>query len=373
MGYDFNDLVRGNFDIEEIYSILDIIVSGLWFRDRNEMLNSLGKRFWNELPDAFLKSYIMEIINPPSIEALKKSCIYHDIVFKELKFGDAIISFNYDLIAEASLLITKKWSEFNGYGFYCPEILFNEEIYDIDKSISKLNPNQIEENFSDILLLKPHGSINWRTISRPRKDIFSLSIPTEKKPEQIIKQSFHEELLDVNVSELKRITINPFAKILKKEIAYDNILPIESINFWDDMYLKANFFGKAMIKHDAYKIARKEFNTFIIPPTIYKFTSLQPYEIINVWSKIKIALSNAKRILCIGYAFREADLQFNTLFRLAIKNNENRNLKIGIIDPKKDDIKRKLEKFFNKKLEIKLLGEKLSEVPNINLKSFFNE
>ena len=109
------------------------------------------------------------MIYKSSIDALNQPCFYHNKVFKELKKEDTVISFNYDLIAESSLSRLGKWSEFNGYGFYCPETLEKDYsvlkhkhniFYDPEKYWNNDN-YQIKDNLSEIILLKPHGSINW--------------------------------------------------------------------------------------------------------------------------------------------------------------------------------------------------------------------
>ena len=84
---------------------------------------------------------------------------------------------------------------------------------------------------------------------------------------------------------------------------------------------------------------------------------------IQIWSMLKETLSKVKRILCIGYSFRDADLQFRTIFNLALKNNKNLNLKLGIIDLKKNEIVEKLRYSLNKiSIKIEPICDYLSEV-----------
>jgi len=116
------------------------------------------------------------------------------------------------------------------------------------------------------------------------------------------------------------------------------------------------------------------FGPYIIAPSIFKFNTPQPYELIQIWSILKEALSKAKRILCIGYSFRDADLQFKTIFNLALKNNKNLNKKLGIIDLKKNEIVEKLRYSLNKiSIKIEPICDKLSEVDadDTIIKNFF--
>lgn len=368
IGYHIEDIFKGNPDIEKIFSILDILSTGLWFKNEKDYYNEVGK-YLKILPNDLLRSFIIEMICQPSIEALNNPCIYHDRIFEALKNGDIVISFNYDLIAESSLYKMGKWSEFNGYGFYCPEILFEEKkeffssIYDAEKYWLDLEECDVKDDLSKIILLKPHGSINWilREGSR-KKELFNLS-------------SFHEELFGIKNHEgSKRIDIIPLKKILKekKEIIHLPIEVFEIINDLSEAFIAnpENFTLFPRIIEFSYK--RLYYSSYIIPPSIYKLTSLQPYEMIEIWSIIKNVLFKAKRILFVGYSFREADLQFNTIFNLAIRNNENKDLIIGIIDPKKNEITKKLKYSFER-IKIEPLCDYFSEILDIDLGSFFNK
>ena len=369
IGYPIEDIFKGNPDIEKIYSVLDILSTGLWFRNANEYYNELGK-FLKILPTDLLKSFIIEMINKPSIEALHNPCVYHNRIFEELNSGDIVISFNYDLIAESSLYKTGKWSEFNGYGFYCPEILFKEEkeffssLYDIEKYWSELKDNDIKGNSSKILLLKPHGSINWILRGGSRKKEWS-DLP-----------SFHEQLFDTNkIGGRERIEVKPLKKILHENKELIITQPIKDLELVQDFYeeLKAdpdNLDAFSEVKRFSYRGIFK--GSYIIPPSTYKLTSLLPYEMIEIWSILKRALFKANRILFVGYSFREADLQFNTIFNLAMRNNESKDLKIGIIDPKKNEITKKLKCSFER-IKIEPLCDYFREISDIDLSSFFNK
>jgi len=105
---------------------------------------------------------------------------------------------------------------------------------------------------------------------------------------------------------------------------------------------------------------------------MYKLTNfIYPKEFIEIWSKIKLALILARRILIVGYSFRETDLHFKTLFNHSIFNNKTKDLKIGLIDPDEGIVKKLRKKYST--VGIQHLGTSISEVFNIDLDLFFNK
>jgi len=228
IGYHEKDLLNGKHDIEKIFSIIDILSTGLWYKDSMEYFNEVGA-YLKIIPNDLLRSFIVEMIYKSSIEALNQPCVYHDEVFNELKRGDTVISFNYDLIAESSLSRLGKWSEFNGYGFYCPETLkkdysvtkvMDDILYDLEKYWSK-DSYQFEENLSEIILLKPHGSINWLLDNGPRtKDNIGLDSHT-----------FHDDLFGLKkIGGPSRIDLITLKNILNDDKEIIEWLPIKNID-----------------------------------------------------------------------------------------------------------------------------------------------
>lgn len=373
-GYSFHNLLEGEVDIEEVYSMLSIFSSGLWHKNHNEMLNEIegNTGFSFITPSDLLESLILEILNPCSMEALNKTCIYHDQLFRKLKKGDSIISFNYDLIADASLYKNQKWSEFTGYGFISSEINYDyfykyKYLNTLYKGYNFKN-NSIQNKLSDILLLKPHGSLNWIQEPTERESIKSLlnnNIHETKLP------NYQEILLKLQANKLKKIIVNSFNNILRKGLAYMPPLPSEAKNIIDEMYENANLFGKASLEEDKI-INYRDYGSFIIPPNIYKLTNfIYPKELIEIWSKIKLSLIFARRILIVGYSFRETDLHFKTLFNHSIFNNKTKDLKIGVINPDEGIVKKLRKKYST--VEIQHLGTSISKVVDIDLDLFINK
>jgi len=377
IGYSEKDLLKGKHDIEKIFSIIDILSTGLWYKDSIEYFNEIGT-YLKIIPNDLLRSFIVEVIYKSSINALNHPCVYHDKVFNELKRGDTVISFNYDLIAESSLSRLGKWSEFNGYGFYCPETLkkdysirevMDNILYD-PKNYWTNDSYQFEDNLSEIILLKPHGSINWLLDNGSRiKDNIGLD-----------SHAFHDNLFGLKkMRGPSRIDLITLKNILNDDKEIIELLPIKNIDVliepMEEAY-KTNPNKRWILSGEIKSLSytRLIFGPYIIAPSIFKFNTPQPYELIQIWSILKEALSKARRILCIGYAFRDADLQFNTIFNLALKNNKYLNKKLGIIDLKKNEIVEKLRYSLNKiSIKIDPIFDELSEVDvdDTIIKNFF--
>ena len=60
------------------------------------------------------------------------------------------ITFNYDVFLDRALFATHQWSPLGGYGFHCPSSL--DTVAQMDEGVAGYG----------ILLLKLHGSVNWR-------------------------------------------------------------------------------------------------------------------------------------------------------------------------------------------------------------------
>jgi hypothetical protein len=324
IGYNLKDLEQGNPNLEEIYTVLHVISLALWHKNETEFIEEIGQDFWKVSPVYFLESFIIEVLDISSINALKKTCTYHDKLAKYLKNGDCIIDFNYDLIMDSSLINNTHWSEFDGYGFNCYDFLEENKI-DYDEQKNKK---------SFIKLLKLHGSINWK-ISKSHYKLL------DNKENVFHYKSFREKLFDKPDQEYQlKIGVNSLKKV--KDHCHSGYLAPGTQDFYDELATKIE-------KDDIWKISGMQkplMDCFIVPPTLMKFGEDEmPEQLIEIWSNANYFLKNAERIICIGYSFPTNDVHFTTLFRLAISNNKKRNLSIEIVDPV-ESIADKLKKIF---------------------------
>jgi hypothetical protein len=316
IGYPESQLNQGIPNLEELYSVLQVLSKGIWHTNDEEFIAEIGKPFWKVPPVSFLESFIMEVTNISSIRALKKPCKYHDSIVSKLSKGDTIISFNYDLIVDASVTKSKHfWSELDGYGFPCIELLnWHENKYDSNLS-------------SDLALLKPHGSLNWKLYSR---NLFQQTINnTKQEPSiQISIPSFHERLNRFKSGNKAKIEVRPLDEIKKQ--AYEGPLGISTAHFYDELMTRVPMEEQWKF----HGVETPETNTFIIPPSLSKFGELNiPEPLSQIWSTIRDALTLARTVLIIGYSFPATDLEFNTLFRLSMKNNQAKKAKILLVNP----------------------------------------
>lgn len=307
LGITLSDLKKGTPNLEELFALLESLSSGIWYRTENDYLIDLGDHFWKVLPIDFLESFIAEVLNAPSSEAIHRPCKFHDLIIKKLNTGDTVISFNYDLIADASIAANWNWSEFNGYGFWA------FDSYEEHKS------DNFETKLSDILLLKPHGSMNWE---------FNNIIDIEQINSNYVHTPFPERIK----GNYSRMTNSVEVKLLSEinNAAFTGRLHARSADFWDEL-------KKSVPKDELWRlkgVERQKRQLLIYPPSFNKFgADPLPEEINQIWSKIYKALLKASKIVCIGFSFTPTDVQFSTLFRLAMSKNKNSDLIIDIVNP----------------------------------------
>ena len=107
--------------------------------------------------------------------------------------GGNIISFNWDILFEETMMATGKWSPKDGYAINFKEIIYKNEEDKRKKMINEINSN----NF----ILKPHGSINWYN-------------KNGKMNEQILLIQLNPNLRSGNFGLLERLENNCYSSIV---------------------------------------------------------------------------------------------------------------------------------------------------------------
>ena len=134
---------EGHIDIERLMTRLDARMPYDYAHDAGNAANEYGF-FLTELKRAFLNR-LQEArqgdVGREELDRFAKYCADN---------GCCCITFNYDDFLDEALNRTGHWNPYRGYGFYCRSS--GDGITGI--SVGKMD--------SHLLLLKLHGSINWR-------------------------------------------------------------------------------------------------------------------------------------------------------------------------------------------------------------------
>jgi hypothetical protein len=317
IGYSLKNLDAGNPNLEELFTVLQTISTAIWYTSRKEYIESVGDDFAKMRPIDLLLSFIIEVLDAPSLSARSRPCKYHRRLFSSLRPGDTIITFNYDLIADFSLRAEHNWNEAGGYGFAC-----HSRMVDLNsKGLFDINMP------CDVALLKPHGSLNWQL------EKYSLPSPLAGEPSvlQYRRKPIREELLGRQLTgEGLGVRVEVTALDDIEDHCY-NYLPIDAFHLNRKLLGGMNADERHLFFSDGVTIYN---SAFIVPPSAYKFGSNDiPADLIEIWAHMNTALSTAGEILCIGYSFPLTDVEFSSLFRLALLQNSRSGLEVKIVNP----------------------------------------
>lgn len=251
-------LAKAYLDLDNIETLFGALEFGLMI---NKFGNKKGKEIEN-LRDSLIRVIVTTIeysINYQYTYHYKNdnSKIYPMPVFieffdklklRESKCNFSFVTFNYDLIIDIGL----------------------------NSSLMKYNYSFEDMEFSEIPLLKLHGSLNWFT---DKEKINVCPFPNETDIKNIIKENSSLDSDDFNSNRSEQEIVRKF-------------LPIGS------------------------QIIKKGKLPLIIPPTLNKFKYHEQLK--NVWRKAASVLSEAEVIIIIGYSMPETDVFFKYLYSLGI-------------------------------------------------------
>lgn len=140
--YDSSSRLTNDPDInlEEFYSEIE---------NDTRLADETRSKIIKILDEIIFKAIVVPIValrNDPN-----KTCPYHCSLAKLLKPGDTIINFNYDCLADDALLhFCDYWHPITGHGF------------EFDDFFGGALPYKARIFKSQVLLLKPHGSVTFR-------------------------------------------------------------------------------------------------------------------------------------------------------------------------------------------------------------------
>ncbi len=276
-----------NDDIERLNSVV-------YEKFRVELSNkNMPEAMWlnaihNELTFIFT-SILNEIQNGPTSK-------FYKTIAANIGSNDVLITYNWDTLLDIALFENSSWCCDTGYSF-CPNYIYRNEW---------VKP---ENNLSEVLLLKLHGSTNWLT----SHTIFSNEEPTFS---HVGKPS------DINVFES---TLNPYP-------CFDGRYMAGYRNFTYGYY-PPNILAKPNVP-DGYTRVRSimrngqnvkgespeygvESMPLIIPPIQDKEYDKYGSLFKQLWLNASIALTESDRIFIVGYSFPQTDTATISLFTTA--------------------------------------------------------
>ncbi len=315
LGLPRKSLLDGETDLEALYVTLEAVSTGLWYINLADYRQAVGEDFHFTTPADWLRDLMVQVLEPPSLEAIRSPCPLHGRLFESLEQGDSVISFNYDLIADSSLAQSGQWFELAGYGFLDSALLREKHFEDSDV-----------ERPCAVSLLKPHGSLNWRL-----EPAIYLARGDDVTHSKLGPVPVRQELLGTQGKKgTERLEITPLSSLPGKAGSYS----VGSTVAWAKYYrklLRDNPGNSEMILDRG--ISKASGAPLIVPPGYYKFRAEQlPSALVDVWSAVWRALRGADRLVCVGYSFPATDAEFLALFRIALAARQD-GTAIEIVNP----------------------------------------
>ena len=219
-------------------------------------------------------------------------CDYHDVLARWLTPGDAVVSFNYDLLIDRSLGATGTWFQDDGYGI------------DFTKHGTRQGDDAVwrtpRRTTSAISLLKPHGSLNWLYPRNSWDSVMNMSLQPDRPMKEAPSQLYCLDDLHANFEE-----------------------DYPTYEWWE----------RYDIEHEGYTF---DLHSLIVPPSLSKpYRTFEP-QMGKLWGVISEAiLTKVEEIFLIGYSLREDDTRTRWILRKAARQAEKLK-RIVLIDPSDD-------------------------------------
>jgi hypothetical protein len=193
---------------------------------------------------------------------------------KGLDRRDTIITFNYDTVVEDAL---------RGLGL-APDYGLPDELVEYVDSRERVEG----AGKNSILVLKPHGSVNWAALS-------------PEQQERLVRKFLQveiDQLIDegtVNAESLRKLSARSFEKApIRRLRVYKDYEPLRKDEFWSG-------------------------SLFLVPPTWQK--RFGSYFLGAVWDRAVAALRTATRVIILGYSIPPTDLHFRYLVAAGLQAN----------------------------------------------------
>jgi hypothetical protein len=297
------ELLDGSLNLETVFSLvaMDGEMRGLLKQEPIEGAAEFEAAFLQHR----LESFIYELLMTVTQRELNGNGDLYDRLLKKADKADGFMTFNYDLQLDRAFERTFGWSPETGYGFLFKKVLRTDQSW-YDASNKKGDAPT---------LLKPHGSLNWLYsngyIHRPPS-----TLDFDKK---YIGQHYLTEPL--------------YRFPGGTAFGMQSSVPDNDI----EIILQLN----------------------IVPPTLRKqlFGQSENEPLRDVWTLADQSLSQAKRIVVIGYSLPPTDFHAEWLLRTSVQKNKHDKIDLIVVNPDGRVVQR-LAPMFGKKLgEVKTFGK----------------
>jgi len=322
LGIDESARVSGTVTLEQLFVILDILSDRLWdplpsdgelAATSSAELETLGAfDFWGVLPRELMVSFITDVLTQATAPLKDGSCQLHDRFVRALSKGDAVISLNYDLLIDQSLWKSGFWCPFDGYGtgeFRTGGYLSKDvDPFGGHRDVQVLVPSPADRS-SDVLLLKPHGSLNWWWWTVQHESDMRAEYPRRGG----------------NLDACGLLSVH--------DAIAASIDPVPGDRYVRDVWSQADVQERKswLQLRRAYK--GRSGGRFIIPPIGDKATpGRAPSWISEVWTAAFRVLAQADEIVLIGYSVPETDRAIRLLLSDARSRSPKRS-KMTIVNP----------------------------------------
>jgi hypothetical protein len=316
LGITLADLRRQppTLDVEELASELKAFGEMRWHVDVDEVERDFGYALGVQRPDTLLASFVADTLKPlhePLLHGDRSQT--YDRLCSNLDPTDTIVTFNYDLLLEASLHAHHEWNEAGGYSTLHPRAFFMADI-DADERppAAACEPK----------LLKLHGSLNWSLAARPTTD--ATEALDDPETLTISRYRLGHLPLAAALETGRPPVLDPFG-ILARSRDDDQ----------DDD--SADAARQLAARGRAAKLPPR----LVCAPAIHTGSDLlRSRSLKQVWRDAHTAITRARRIVIVGYSFPPTDTHVLPMLRHALQANPGASLEI--VDPNPEPILERL-------------------------------
>ena len=332
VGIDEARLLNGTPDVDALFGIVDRVRDVLWHLDPfnpshagtadvddggggvgvSEFDEALFD-YWDRCPRDDLVAFVAAVLQRSTEPLLRARCSIHQRFAAALEPGDTVVSLNADLLMDEALRATGRWFEADGYG--TGAFLTSSVMSRLGWRPVKLPATAVEEiapnhGRSGVLLLKPHGSLNWWRVFRAGWDM-EIAGSRKEWPSQE-----HTYLLRTEAA---------LTEPLGRSDGEGEVARAR----WSMMDARQ----RAAWLRSRSRLGEDE-GPQLGPPTASAGASVEGTVLRDVWNASLRAISGATSVFVVGYSFPAAHAAFQVLLAHALTRAVKRpQVTVGHPDP----------------------------------------